>query len=593
MCRLQPGFCLLFERNPLPMWVCERQTERMLAVNQAALSRYGYSREQFMGLTLRDLLGDDGAAPWAAQRELQDDATAARGIVLHRSGERIEVDLVGEDLDFGGLEARLMLVRELTDLRRAERRQRELAQRLLSTLESITDAFFTLDRDWRFTYLNPQAQELLRRSSNELVGFNIWERFPQARGSIFQHEYERAVRENIRVSFETFYAPLALWLTVDAYPSAQGLAVYFRDVNEKHLAEQRLLEEREMLAAVIDAATDAIISVDAEGRIRMFNPAAERIFGYKRARVLGQPVELLLPERYRAAHPAHRERFSESGSPHRVMGLGRVKGLRADGQEIDLEGSLSQVRVLDQRFTMASMRDVTESLVIQAEFHHSRALLSELTHKLMTQEKVLVKRLAQVLHDQLGQTMAAIRMCHETIMTLQRNGASTGIDRHEAQLSALINQAIREIRQVLVDLRPPLLDEQGLAAALDNELRNRAFTRPEIDISIHIPSELERVRWPAEVEYAIFMIAREAIENALRHSGASSVSICLAGSTSSVELEVADNGVGFKTGGSKLGAGHLGILGMRERAHAIAATVRVDSAEASGTRVSCHWSSSS
>jgi hypothetical protein len=212
----------------------------------------------------------------------------------------------------------------------------------------------------------------------------------------------------------------------------------------------------------------------------------------------------------------------------------------------------------------------------------------DLTAKLLSQEKLLIKRLSQVLHDQLGQTMTAIRMVHETIMATQRGTYPAEIERMELQLGALIGQAIRQVRQVLMDLRPPLLEEQGLASALDNELRNRALTKPDIDISIHVSPETTLMRWPSEVEYAAFMIVREAVENSLRHSGASSVSVRLAGNALSMHLEVADDGKGFAKDDGQA-KGHLGILSMRERASAVGAKVSIDSTASQGTRVRFDW----
>ena len=222
------------------------------------------------------------------------------------------------------------------------------------------------------------------------------------------------------------------------------------------------------------------------------------------------------------------------------------------------------------------------------QLQHSRAQLAELTRKLMSQERVLVKRLAQVLHDQLGQTLAAIRMCHETIIALLTAEASSEVQRLDDRLSALIAQAIAQVRQVLVDLRPPLLEEQGLSVALDNELRNRAQAAPQIDITIHVPHSLEVMRWPAEVEYAAFMVAREAVENALRHSGANAIVVDLTGGALSLHLTVSDNGVGLPEGAG-LSVGHLGILGMQERAQAVGASVSCRRGTDTGTCVTFHW----
>lgn len=350
----------------------------------------------------------------------------------------------------------------------------------------------------------------------------------------------------------------------------------------------RRLQERDMLDAVLKLVPDAVIGVDLDGRIKMFNPAAERIFGHSRASVQGEPVEVLMPERLRPGHHEAQQRFAKSSGDARMMGLRRVKGVRADGHEIDLEGVISHVALPQGQWSMISLHDVTARLQAETQLQQSRAQLAELTRKLMSQERVLVKRLAQVLHDQLGQTLAAIRMCHETIIALESDETPPDNRVLQERMGILIGQAILQVRQVLLDLRPPLLEEQGLSVALDNELRNRALGAPQVDIAIHVPFKLELMRWPAEVEYAAFMVVREAVENALRHSGASVITVDLTGSALSLDLTVADNGVGIPAGAGQ-SVGHLGILGMQERAQAAGASVTCGRGDEPGTRVTFHW----
>ncbi|MBA3057346.1 MAG: PAS domain S-box protein [Gammaproteobacteria bacterium] len=589
--KLDVGYRLLFEKNPLPMWVYDAQSLRMLAVNEAALAQYGYSKQDFVGLSVLDLHLPDDAAQAQQQLQLACGESVTQKLWRHRlaDGEVIDVEVVTEFVEIDGIQARLALVRDLTAQRRAEEAQRELTERLTNTLESITDAFFMVDDDWCFTYVNAQAGKLLRRAPGELLGRNVWQEFPQAVGTIFQIEGERAVREKTVVTYEAVFAPYDEWREVHAYPSERGLAVYFRDVTEKHLAEQRLREEHQTLSAVMDSTTDAIISINVDGEIRMFSPGAERIFGYSGAQMVGQNMALLLPERYRAAHPQQLRSFADSQATSHMMGMGVVKGLHFDGRELDLEGTLSKVKINDAQLLISCLRDVTERAVSQCQLQQSRAQLSELTQRLMTQEKTLVKQLAKTLHDQLGQTLAAIRMSNETMQALQpKKGSSPALQRQQAQLGKLVDQAIRQVRQALLDLRPPLLEDQGLVAALDNELRNRSMTHPQLDFSIDVPCGLESMRWPSEIEYAAFMVAREALENALRHARASAIAVQLSGTATLLQLQLVDNGVGIAAG-AVVPTGHLGMFGMHERAQAVGASVTVGAGEDGGTCVSFTW----
>lgn len=122
------------------------------------------------------------------------------------------------------------------------------AQRAIETLESMSDAFFTLDPDWNFTYLNPQSQVILQREREELVGKNIWDEFPELLGSPFERQYRRAATKQLPLRFEAEYKPLATGsiFEVRVHPVAAGLAVYFTDVTEERRRDA-MLQQSERL----------------------------------------------------------------------------------------------------------------------------------------------------------------------------------------------------------------------------------------------------------------------------------------------------------------------------------------------------------
>jgi PAS domain S-box-containing protein len=126
----------------------------------------------------------------------------------------------------------------------AQSEQQALAERA-ALLESITDAFYALDRECRFSYLNRHALDHFGATREALLGQVLWDVFPMTRGSLFQQEYERALREQRSVSFETVSLISNRWVEVRAYPTQQGLAVYFRDVTDRKLAEEQLRQADE------------------------------------------------------------------------------------------------------------------------------------------------------------------------------------------------------------------------------------------------------------------------------------------------------------------------------------------------------------
>jgi PAS domain S-box-containing protein len=140
-------------------------------------------------------------------------------------------------------------------LRDASDRKHE-QERAVQILESITNAFFALDQNWRFTYINKQAEPLLRRSREELLGKSVWDEFPEAVGSTFYTAYHHAVAEQVTVNFEEYYAPLDAWFSVKAYPGRDGLSIYFENINDRKRAEerQRQRERRAAFGAEVGAA---------------------------------------------------------------------------------------------------------------------------------------------------------------------------------------------------------------------------------------------------------------------------------------------------------------------------------------------------
>jgi PAS domain S-box-containing protein len=145
-----------------------------------------------------------------------------------------------------------------------ERRQTEEAlektrEQVTRIFESISDAFLALDGDWRFTYVNNEAERILLKSREELVGANIWDQFPETVGTPFQTECERAVREGIAVQFEARYPRLERWFEVRAYPYEGGLSVYLQDTTERRAAQDILALASERYAHIADVLQQTLI----------------------------------------------------------------------------------------------------------------------------------------------------------------------------------------------------------------------------------------------------------------------------------------------------------------------------------------------
>jgi PAS domain S-box-containing protein len=190
--------------------------------------------------------------------------------------------------DGDGRVQEVVLVHEdITARQRAEREREQSEQRTRIVLESITDAFFAVDRGWRFSYVNPQAERLLDRRPGDLLGRVLWDVFPGLVGSDFEQAYRRAATERITQSVTAYYPDHERWYEVHVYPAPDGgISIYFQDVSERKRAEaevDRLREASEQQRRIYETAlsnsADFNYVFDLEGRFRYVNQALLKLWG--------------------------------------------------------------------------------------------------------------------------------------------------------------------------------------------------------------------------------------------------------------------------------------------------------------------------
>ena len=185
---------------------------------------------------------------------------AVEAEITRRDGTRIWIFSAGEAVrDASGTIIRVQgAMQDLSERKEAERGARQLAYTLTNVLESITDGFLTVDREWRYTFVNIEAQRMLGRTREQLIGKVMWEEFPASLDTDFERGYRRAMAAKGGSSFESLYAPWNAWVAVHCYPSETGLSIYFRDVTQQRKDRDALRDLNAELEARVASRTEEL-----------------------------------------------------------------------------------------------------------------------------------------------------------------------------------------------------------------------------------------------------------------------------------------------------------------------------------------------
>jgi PAS domain S-box-containing protein len=337
-----------------------------------------------------------------------------------------------------------------------------------------------------------------------------------------------------------------------------------REIEREKGLKRSLRESEACLQGIIGSAMDAILTFDDDNRIVMFNPAAERLLGCSTAEAVGQRLERYIPQ---AAN----------------VGKGRVEiaALRADGRRITVEASVSQVAAGCSRLHTAILRDITARRRHEAELRRLNLQLRELSASLQSAREEERLRIARELHDDLGQQLIGLRMGLSLI------GSRLRPDRPElagrvADVQSAIDRCIGSVRRIATELRPLMLDDLGLFAAV-NWLAEDVAGKSGLDIKLDLDDQAPQPL-SGEMASAMFRILQESLNNVVRHAGATQVHVALRAEGAHLLLCVADDGRGMSVE-DRVKPGSFGFLGMRERAWMLGGEVNITSEVGCGTTV--------
>jgi PAS domain S-box-containing protein len=365
------------------------------------------------------------------------------------------------------------------------------------------------------------------------------------------------------------------------------------DISKRKLAQEELLKSELRNTAILHAALDCVISIDSAGRVIEFNPAAEKTFGYSRAKALGQDVSaLIIPPRMRQAHCAGLLRYLRTREAVLANNRVRVTAMRSDGSEFPAELTITPVDLQDGTIFTAYLRDISREQWAEQELRRYTDELRAMARRLVAVQEAERGALASGLHDLVGQKLTALNINLNIVKNqLPADRESLTNSRLDDSL-ALVEETIESIRDVMGTLRPAVLDDYGLAAGLRWYADH--FTK-RTGIATVVAEQSAACRMPGSREEAFFRIVQEALANVAKYAKASRATITLHATPRAAHLAIVDDGCGFDATAVHRATpdSGWGLMIMRERAAAVGARLQVTSERGRGTTVAVEWSEAS
>lgn len=478
----------------------------------------------------------------------------------------------------GPVRAVLGISRDVTERKQAEETQATLA----AIAENSNDAIIGRGSDGKIIFWNAAAERMLGYTAAEIIGSDLTAMFPpellhenlanrdllRAGKSLSRQETVRIAKDGRRVHIERTASPIK-----DASGRITGFATILRDITERKRAEEKLRENEERFRVLAESIPHHVWSARADGASDYYNQRFLNYLGKTHEEMQGWTwASTLHPDDQQRSIAAWTEAVG-SGVEYRIeyrirraadgeyrWHLGHAVPLRnAAGNVVRWFGTCTDIH--DRK---------------QAE-----QALRELSYRLLELEENERRSINRELHDRIGQTLSALNLDLQIVRVQLSAESRRKVGNRIDDAQRLLEMTMAQVRNVMANLRPPALDDYGLLGALRAYLDLNSVW---LSIPVKITTNGDLPRLPSITETALFRIAQEALSNVAKHAHAQRAEIVLAAAQGRVTLTVADDGAGFDAQ-CRAERATWGLVTMRERAQAVGAALRIDSAPGNGTRV--------
>jgi PAS domain S-box-containing protein len=622
------------EVTPILFSECSRDL-KYLFVNRAAAEFLGLPPEEIVGQPIRLIMGDEAfekVLPYI-ERTLKGERVEYELEIPYRGAGRrfMQAIYIPKMNEAGVVSGWLATVTDITEHKGAEEALRQSEERFARFMQHLPGLAWIKDLQGRYVFANAAAEKAFNTPQDKLYGNTDQDIVPAETAAQFMRNDRQALAEGTGVQvIETLqqedgvlhYSLVSKFpipgpdgnialvggtafditelkraeealqqLNLELEERVQKRTAELRNVNsqllqeikERTIVEGALRESDETTRLILDTAPDVIVIANKQGQIMRVNAQIEKLFGYRAEQVIGKPIETLIPPRFHGRHIEHRAYYSSN--PHRrPMGLGmELFGQRKDGTEFSVDVMLTPIHNIADWNTMVTIRDSTERKQMEDALRESHKRLQSLSKRLVEVQEEERRAIARELHDRVGQSLAALNLN----LTIVNNQLSSLVNEQvNARLSDsldLVAELIALVRDVMSNLRPAVLDDYGLEAALQTNLDS---FKARYGIAITFEKNQSLIpRLGSSIEMTLLRIAQEAMLNVVRHAQADQVTLSLQMVEQVIRMTVQDNGVGLQSWQTAHYPGSHGLMIMRERAEAVGGNLRVSSTPGKGTRI--------